>query len=495
MLPASAVADDTLLEYGGVGRRERGPSETRFVCSACGTRWSSDARFCPFDGEPLSEAPKSDLKDPLLGTMVDQRYQLIEVLGEGGMGTVYRARHTSLARDFALKVLRRDLAQDPDLSRRFVHEARAASAVSHPFVVKITDFGQLHTGQPYFVMELLVGDLLSSVIRESGAMTAERTVIILRQVAEALGAAHQAGVVHCDLKPDNIHLGRAASGLDSVTVLDFGLAKVAGTSRLTRAGMVFGTPHYMSPEQAAGEPADHRADIYALGIVGYQMLTARLPFEADSFMGVLTKHMYVTPTPPSEFAPDPEALGALEDVILRCLEKKPDRRYPSMTELLGDLDRVTRRTDEGGLVVVPSQRPGPRSFRPLVGEEWDASDSSGTAPVRRRVSRNAVLVALAFGLGAMVGIGLLVSARGRPHATPAASQPVSASANSIASAPAPGPSLATAPAPAPSDAGPGPSPSQPKPNLAPKIHKPARESGTARRKVQSVGEIVNPWER
>jgi serine/threonine-protein kinase len=493
MLPASAVAEDTLLEYGGVGRRDRSPTATHLVCAVCGTRWSGDARFCPFDGEPLGEAPRSDHQDPLLGALVDQRYQVLEVLGEGGMGTVYRVRHASLGRDFALKVLRRDLAQDVDLSARFVHEAKAASAISHPSVVKITDFGQLHTGQPYFVMELLVGDLLSRLIRDSGPLPPERVVVILHQVAEALEAAHQAGVVHRDLKPDNIHIGRTQSGSDSVTVLDFGLAKVAGTSRLTRAGMVFGTPHYMSPEQAAGEPTDHRADIYSLGIVGYQMLTGRVPFEADSFMGVLTKQIYVAPTRPSEVIGRPAELGALDDVILRCLAKKPASRYPSMVELLADLGRAVQRTDDGGLVMLPSEAPPVPSVRSVLAEEWPPDGSGGMVQTNRRAPRTVLWVALAVGAGAVAGGGLLASGWSKPDPAPATSGSAWASGNPIASAPAPAPTVG-APAQASATAGPDPTPSQPKTNVAPKAHKPARESGTTRRKVQSVGEIVNPWE-
>jgi serine/threonine-protein kinase len=426
----------------------------------------------------------------LLGTVVDQRYELVEVLGEGGMGTVYRVRHTSLGRDFALKVLRRDLAQDADLSTRFVHEAKAASAISHPSVVKITDFGQLATGQPYFVMELLVGDLLSRLIRDSGPLPPARAVVVLRQVAEALDAAHQAGVVHRDLKPDNIHIGRTPP--DSVTVLDFGLAKVAGASKLTRAGIVFGTPHYMSPEQAAGEPTDHRADIYSLGIVGYQMLTGRVPFEADSFMGVLTKHIYVVPSPPSEVIQSGAELGALDDIILRCLAKKPANRYQSMVELLTDLARVVRHTDDGGLVVLPSEGPPAPSVRSVLAEDWSSDGPGSTAETNRRAPRTALWVAIAVGAGAVTGAGLMLTRRFNPDPAPSAS--ALGPARPIASAPAPVATLG-APAEVSASAGPAPLPSQPKPNVAPRAHKPARDSGTLHRKVQSVGEIVNPWER
>ncbi len=307
---------------------------TASACPSCGQHFSGDARFCPFDGEPLGASGDWDPSgDPLIGTVVDGRYEIQEVLGEGGMGTVYGVRHVALGRRFAVKALRRDLAQDSDLPPRFIQEAKAAAAVSHPNVVQITDFGTLPGGQPYFVMELLDGVPLSRVIREGGPVPVPRALTIARQVAHALAAAHAVGVVHRDLKPDNIQVATLGER-DIVKVLDFGLAKVAGGSRFTRAGMVFGTPHYMSPEQAAGEPSDHRLDIYALGIVLYEMLTGKLPFEADTFMGVLTKHIYMVPPPPSEVLGNGLALGPLERIVMRCLEKKPEKRYATMEELL-----------------------------------------------------------------------------------------------------------------------------------------------------------------
>src|SRR5438046_476732 len=168
-------------------------------------------------------------------------------------------------------------------------------------------------------MELLEGTPLSRLIRKGGPLPAALAVRILLQTASALAAAHAAGVIHRDLKPDNIHLAKN----NTVKILDFGVAKMAGAGRLTRTGMVFGTPHYMSPEQASGADVDHRADIYAFGIVMYEMFTGKVPFEADSYMGVLTKHMFMDPDPPSQVNEAARELGALEDVTLRCLEKRP----------------------------------------------------------------------------------------------------------------------------------------------------------------------------
>ena len=339
--------DDTLFQIGsgteaagaGAGPGEPPARPGATVCPLCGQHISADGRFCPFDGEPLRPAPDWDPKsDPLLGTVVDGRYEISTVIGEGGMGVVYAARHRTLGKRFALKALRPDLATDREIAARFMQEARTAASVSHPGLVEIIDFGKLPSGQPFFVMELLEGQSLAQLIRRGGPLPAARAIEFVRQIADALGTAHDRSIVHRDLKPDNIHISRGIAGKDHVTIVDFGLAKVIGSSRLTRAGMVFGTPHYMSPEQAQGDPTDHRADIYALGVVMYEMFTGRVPFEADSYMGVLTKHMYMAPTPPSQL-PGTEDLGVLEAMMLRCLQKKPEHRYQVMSELCQELDR------------------------------------------------------------------------------------------------------------------------------------------------------------
>jgi serine/threonine protein kinase len=328
-------------------------------CPTCGQRFSRDARFCPFDGLKLEAATYDPFGDPLLGTTVDGRYEVVDVLGEGGTGRVYRVRHIALDRLFAMKLLRRDLARDEELAARFIQEAKATASVQHPHVVEITDFGMLPDGIPFLVTELLVGRTLGDVIKSGGPVQLLRTAHIVRQIAGALGAAHAVGIVHRDLKPDNVFLvdGTGHGGtVDEVRIVDFGAAKVVGASRVTRDGIIFGTPHYMSPEQASGQPVDHRADIYSLGVILYEMLSGRVPFEADTYMGVLTQHMFVKPVPPSQVSVPARDLGALEEITLVCLAKKPEERYPSMHRLAEEVERAISSLDASGEPGAPSGR-------------------------------------------------------------------------------------------------------------------------------------------
>lgn len=358
-------------------------------CPACKQRFSPDAGFCPFDGTKLESAPYDPLGDPLLGARIDGRYEVVSILGEGGMGRIYEVRHTALDRPFAMKILRPELAQDAELAARFILEAKATASVKHPNVVQITDFGRLPDGVPFFVMELLLGHTLGEVLKAGGPLPPARAVRILRKVAGALAAAHAAGVVHRDLKPDNVFLvggSRDVTAPDDpdrvrslamlcsaadVRVVDFGAAKIVGANRLTRAGVVFGTPHYMSPEQASGQPVDHRADIYSLGIIMYEMFCGRVPFESETYMGVLTQHMFARPPRPSEVAGGAKELGTLEEITMTCLAKKPEERFASMDALIVGMDRAVQL--ECGSDTDPGSRPSSdrvsRSVRPVMPDE------------------------------------------------------------------------------------------------------------------------------
>jgi serine/threonine-protein kinase len=301
--------------------------------------------------EPLNLVPNApEPTDPLLGKVLDGRYRIDRMLGEGGMGIVYKAQHVALNKPLAIKVLRAEVSKDQEIVQRFRQEAQSATAIGNHHIIDISDFGVMPDGSTYFVMEFLDGMPLAKAIEPGKALRAARTIHIAKQLCRALGAAHDVGIVHRDLKPDNVYLINRGGDRDFVKVLDFGIAKVGGTkSKLTQVGQVFGTPHYMSPEQCAGTPVDKRTDVYALGVIMYEMASSRVPFDADNLMGILTKHLYEEPVPPRELPPPVDAPPALESVIMRCLAKKVDARYQSMQEVLDDLERV----EQGTLPSVP----------------------------------------------------------------------------------------------------------------------------------------------
>jgi serine/threonine-protein kinase len=404
------------------------------ACRECQQRYGTETFFCPFDGSKLEVMDGPQVVDRLVGATIEGRYQVVRRIGEGGMGTVYEVRHSKLGRSFAMKVLRGDVARQQNVATRFINEAKAAASIRHPHVVSITDFGYLVDATPFFVMELLVGQTLSQLIKKSGPLELARAHAIVSQIVGALEAAHDAGVVHRDLKPENVFLVRPLPGTpsdieDDVKIVDFGAAKVLGTSRITKTGIVFGTPHYMSPEQASGQPVDHRADVYALGVIMYEMLTGRVPFEADTYMGVLSQHMFVVPRTPSEVQPERfTELRSIEGIALRALEKRPDDRYASMRELRSDLDAVARDHTAG-----VTSRPARWSRSSVEGVALAESGPSSTLPqATRPADRPPLAVRTAAVLGVLFGLVVLgltslfkgLSAPGRP-AAPAASLPSS----------------------------------------------------------------------
>jgi len=284
---------------------------------------------------PLGDASPPAPDDPLIGTVVSERYRIIRKVGEGGMGAVYQAEHALIEKRVALKILFQDLTRRPDLVARFLQEAKSASRIGQENVIDISDFGQSADGLVYIAMEFLDGRDLGKTLRAEKQLSWTRTRPILMQIAKALRAAHSHGIIHRDMKPENVYLVDREGRADFVKVLDFGIAKVVSADdndgpRLTQTGMIFGTPEYMSPEQAQGHPPDHRVDVYAVGCIMYHMLTGAVPFTADSFMGILTKHLLEPVVPPRKRRPDLDIPADVEAVCLRAMEKDRDKRWPDM---------------------------------------------------------------------------------------------------------------------------------------------------------------------
>ncbi len=331
------------------------------ICPKCQTVFAGEEQFCPRDGVPLKAANSVDPApaDPLLGSVLGGRYRLLAQLGQGGMGTVYRALHLLMDKPVAVKVLRRDLAAAGEAVARFRREARSASRLDHDHCIRVTDFGQSEDGLLYLVMELLDGESLGQVVRR-GPLPSARVASIGMAVAEALAHAHELGIIHRDLKPDNIFLARRPRGRELVKVLDFGLAKLVSDAALgpsiTRDGTVFGTPEYMAPEQAEGDTLDGRTDLYALGCVLYEMLTGDVPFTAPGFVALLTKQVSDIPEPPRARRPDLDIPEGLAQIVLRCLQKKPDERYATATELAEALAPFAAR-DSSGMMLLHAAAP------------------------------------------------------------------------------------------------------------------------------------------
>lgn len=277
-----------------------------------------------------------------LGATIDDRYVVESLLGEGGMGVVFRCRHTIIGKLVAMKVLRADLARSEEVVERFLNEARSASSIGNPHIIDISDFGRLPNGATYFVMEYLDGMSLGQLLDQERTLDDLRAGTIAVQIAEGLAAAHAAGIVHRDLKPDNVYLIHRGGEADFVKILDFGIAKATSSQgKLTQSGQVFGTPHYMSPEQATGAPVDHRSDIYSLGIMLFEMTTGQLPFDAENYMGILTQHMYREAPLPTTLPDLVRSISPeVEEVILRCLQKNPADRFQTMTDLAAALHAV-----------------------------------------------------------------------------------------------------------------------------------------------------------
>ena len=296
----------------------------------------------------LSSADDAELPhavaDPLIGKIIADRYRILEGIGRGGMGIVYKVEHTRIGKLLAMKLLTGELTQRPEVVRRFKQEAQTASRLSSLNTVQVFDFG-VYEGLTYLVMELVAGEDLSRVLRGEGPMPSARLGKIIIQVCSSLSEAHQHGIVHRDVKPENIMILRGRDGTDLVKVLDFGLAKLREGSELnavTSQGAIVGTPYFMSPEQIRGEAVDPRSDIYALGAVMYRALTGHYPFNGTTPMAVFTRHLTETPPPPDERSPERGIPPGVSRIAMQALAKSPSDRFQRVEELQAALVEEVR---------------------------------------------------------------------------------------------------------------------------------------------------------
>jgi serine/threonine-protein kinase len=380
-------------------------------------------------------------RDPRVGSEVD-RYTIVRLLGRGGMGAVYEARHTRLGRRAAIKFLLPDLADRAEILRRFENEAVAAGGLEHPNLVAVNDLGRAADGAPYLVMEFLAGEDCARLLRQVGPLPAARAANLVLQACRGVAVAHDAGIVHRDLKPENLFLADAGDGSDHVKVLDFGIAKLrpAGGEAMTRTGSTFGTTHYMSPEQARGaSEVDVRTDVWSLGVVLYELLAGRKPFDAEQPLGVVHQILNATAPPLDTLRPGlPRGLVA---AVEKALKKDAAERFPSIRAF--------------------AQALVPFASRPAVEAAGQAQTATRPTPVTaagevQRRSRLGLLVGTGLALaavGAIVAAFSILNARGTPAAQSAAPAPIAAPAPSVAApvptppppAPAPAPAAAQAP--------------------------------------------------
>ena len=304
------------------------------ICTQCGTEYDLNQKFCPLDGSPLR---LQSADDPLIGQMVADRYQILSLIGEGGMGRVYLAEHVRMGRKSAVKVINPALATTADAISRFNREASNACKINHPNVAQVYDFGEMADGTLYLAMEYIDGETLDAIVAREGPLPPVRAAHITKQVADALYAAHHLGIVHRDLKPENVMIARHLDGSDWVKVVDFGIAKTiqrdgSGSQTVTTAGVSLGTPEYMSPEQLAGEKLDHRTDIYSLGLVLFNMLTGELPYPKLTSKETLVRRLTSPPKSLAEVRPQTSWPASLQTALNRALTPDVADRFDNVAD-------------------------------------------------------------------------------------------------------------------------------------------------------------------
>ena len=369
------------------------------VCPQCGSEYETTDRFCPKDGSPLR--PKAG-GDPLVGRVIADRYLVLALLGEGGMGRVYLGEHVKMNRQCAIKVMSPTLVNDQESLQRFAREASNAARILHPNVAAVFDYGESEK-IIYLVMEYVDGESLSTILAREGKLDPRRAIEIARQIADGLHAAHELGIVHRDLKPDNVIVAHSRSGREIPKVVDFGIAKAlteAPQDALTRSGLVIGTPEYMSPEQLLGDPVDARADIYSLGCILYQMLTGAPAFSADTREQMIRRRLHEAPPHLREVLPN--LPSRLDTLIVHMLARSPADRLASAAEARDQLDPALAM---GGwdprAITAPSLSPG--STAVVAGATRDEL-LQPTMPIPRQK-----LSVRRIGVGVAIGTGLLLA--------------------------------------------------------------------------------------
>jgi serine/threonine-protein kinase len=399
--------------------------------------YDEDIAFCPRDGAALGER------------LLDQRYRIVSKLGSGGMGTVYLAEHVALGKRVAVKVLKPEVSRDPAMARRFEQEAVAASRIGQENIVDVTDFGHTPEGSLYFVMEYLEGRTLAEVLQRERLLPVGRACAVLVQICQAIEAAHARGIVHRDLKPHNIVLLDRAGRPDFVKVLDFGISKMGWRQEpITEQGAILGTPEYMAPEQASGESVDPRTDVYAIGVIAYELVTGTLPFRGDHSVATMLKHINEQPEPPRRRRPDLPIPEELEGAIMKALSKKMDDRQATVSQL-----RVTFARHLTAPIPLATEVPASAptaegrtlADRPSVAATSSEAfaDTLASAAIQRRSP-----VPYLIGLAALGAVGAALALRS-PAPAPAPQD----------AEPPPPPIAAEEPAPAP-DAGPAAAPAR-----------------------------------
>ena len=344
--------------------------------------------------------------DAMIGKVIAERYEVISRIGAGGMGAVYKAKQIGMDRNVGIKIMLREYTQDEKTIKRFQIEALAVSRLNHPNTVRIYDFGQMDTGDLYIAMEFLDGKPLDDVLKQVGSISVNMALHIIKQLASGLAEAHSKGIVHRDLKPDNIFLVTVGNDPYFVKILDFGVAKLKrtdnGLETLTQAGAIFGTPKYMAPEQCRGREVDGRTDIYAIGVILYQLLVGQTPFGGDSPLAIMLQHVQNEPKPPTLLKPELDIPEEVEEIVMKCLKKEPAERYQSAGEFLAAIasaEAVIGNRYAHVVYVDPSVREArkkaSRSEAPTVFDTgYSEKDNVDVKPTRKMFIALAVIVSL-----------------------------------------------------------------------------------------------------